>query len=305
VTAIAGHELKSVQTFGTQDPFVEIQCCGMKKKTKTHFDGGTDPKWDDPGHVFDLTQSMLASSDLWVVIKDHGSFGSHSQIGWTQIPLVGFVTPHEEQAKFPVTTDGALHGTIELKIASVRTDGSGAPLAGGRRRSADAGKVTSALQGAMAHAGSMGFGLTHAAASADGSGDDDDDDDEDEVEDYGYCFVESLPKERHFWDCGSPWKLRYLHLYNSENLRVYEFKDDIRTKCKPQRAYVFYSGSVERGVQPGAPYPYVLKVNFRSRVGNKDVGDITFSCTTERQMEAWYTALHDCFDAAPIVRADV
>lgn len=43
VRLIGAHGLKSVQMFGTQDPYVEIQCCGKKKKSKTHFDGGTEP----------------------------------------------------------------------------------------------------------------------------------------------------------------------------------------------------------------------------------------------------------------------
>mmetsp|Transcript_2525 Transcript_2525/g.5880 ORF Transcript_2525/g.5880 Transcript_2525/m.5880 type:complete len:329 (+) Transcript_2525:57-1043(+) len=297
VRLIGASGLKSVQMFGVQDPFVEFQCAGKKKKSKTHFDGGVDPKWPSSSpFVFENISGVhMAENDLWIVIKDHGSFGSDSQIGWSQIPLKSFVDGHKETENYPVTSDGEIHGTIELEIQATQT--SGTPVVASSKPGT---AHVTALKGALQRAGSMGAGLV-AGEVEDTTSDESDD----EVEDYGYVYVESLKGERSIFDCGNPWKLRYLHLYNAENLRVYEFKDDIRTHCKPRRAYNFYSGIVTKGIRPGAPYPYVLKIDFKSRVGNRDVGTLSFSCTQERQMDAWYNAMHECFEAAPIVRDDV
>lgn len=152
---------------------------------------------------------VAACGELWLTDINYCS----SQIGWTQIPLQPFLTPHKEQEKFPVTSDGKINGDIEIEIESTQTEGDVfVPKV-------KTGAVTSALKGALKRAGSMGVGLT---APADGSDTEEESEDEDEIEDYGYVFVEATKGERGLFGCGSAWKLRYLHLYNAENVSLWE-----------------------------------------------------------------------------------
>ena len=68
---------KDVESFGTQDPYVKIKARMQEFKTKTHTDGGINPKWEE---VFEIDVKYIGD-DVEFFFMNENSMTDHDNIG--------------------------------------------------------------------------------------------------------------------------------------------------------------------------------------------------------------------------------
>lgn len=83
---VSARNLKDVQTFGRQDPYVKVTVGNRQFKTKVHDNGGTTPYWNEK-FVFQVRDPQLNQVHLEVKDKD---LASSKFIGECRIPISMF-----------------------------------------------------------------------------------------------------------------------------------------------------------------------------------------------------------------------
>lgn len=79
-------QLKNVESWGKQDPYVTLELSGQKFTTKVKEDGGKKPVWNER-FTFVNTNSQY-STELAVKVVDRNVVKSDTPIGSSRIPLM-------------------------------------------------------------------------------------------------------------------------------------------------------------------------------------------------------------------------
>ena len=101
---------RDLATFGDMDPFVYFEQGDKNRKTKTHEDGGTHPKWND------MVEFYIDSYDdeLTVAVYDAG-MTSDEVIGTCKIKFEKLAWEGGINEEFDLEHDGENAGKIHLK----------------------------------------------------------------------------------------------------------------------------------------------------------------------------------------------
>ncbi|RHY08346.1 hypothetical protein DYB37_003780 [Aphanomyces astaci] len=118
--------LRSVQFIGKQDPYCEVRLGGRVFRTRTHDNGGKNPRWEDT-FVFNVMDPQV--EQLLIVIKDH-NWVSDEFIGTCNVPLNAFLHGQMVDQWYPVNHGRKQKGTINLAIQLLLGTGPTAGYAG-------------------------------------------------------------------------------------------------------------------------------------------------------------------------------
>ncbi|ETW02441.1 hypothetical protein H310_05954 [Aphanomyces invadans] len=108
----AATNLRDVQFIGKQDPFCEVRLSGRVFRTRTHDNGGKNPRWDD-SFVFNVVDPQ--NEQLIIVIKD-SNWVSDEFIGTCNVPVNAFLHGQLVDQWYPVNHGRKQKGSINLAI---------------------------------------------------------------------------------------------------------------------------------------------------------------------------------------------
>ena len=99
IRKISCTELKNVEMFGHNDPFVEISYGHWFAKTDAQDDAGAQAEWNALGFKYNTTDSLLKKNDLCITVFDENTARSHTAIGSTQFQISSYVNPAVDRSK--------------------------------------------------------------------------------------------------------------------------------------------------------------------------------------------------------------
>jgi Ca2+-dependent lipid-binding protein len=122
VTICEAKDLVDPNLFGTMDPYVEIECCKDKFKTKVHQDGGKAPKWD-AAFVFNLDGKQ--ADDCHVAIY-HKGLVTDTKVGRCDLSIQSLCEDGKEHWYQVVDPSNFKKMAGQIKI-SAKFEGTGLP----------------------------------------------------------------------------------------------------------------------------------------------------------------------------------
>ncbi|KAK9823183.1 hypothetical protein WJX72_000898 [[Myrmecia] bisecta] len=113
VTLLGGTNLKSMQTFGRQDPYAVLQVGTTRYRTKTCTDGGKKPIWNETFH-FDVPVGL---TEMQCVVWNRNIITTDDTIGSAHISLIKALSEKHDHPRIPLKTNaGKPAGELDMFI---------------------------------------------------------------------------------------------------------------------------------------------------------------------------------------------
>eukprot|EP00899_Mesostigma_viride_P026101 jgi/Mesvir1/6676/Mv08905-RA.1 len=129
-TVIAAYGLRDKELITRQDPYAVIQLSGQHYRTRTHVDGGKNPRWGDR-----FAFTVNGNEPELTVLVYNGNVVQHDDvIGTARVPLAKVFSTGMDQATVPVIdskhrTAGQVQLTLTFSsLAGVPMTSTGAPV---------------------------------------------------------------------------------------------------------------------------------------------------------------------------------
>merc|ERR1712146_158333 len=110
IQVVSGKGLKSMETFGKNDPYCVVKIGDKTKRTKTHKNGGANPVWEDT-----LAFTLIKGLDEMEISCYDEDMGKDDFIGKCMIPLSDVKSKKliDEEVEIKGKS-GKSHGTLRV-----------------------------------------------------------------------------------------------------------------------------------------------------------------------------------------------